>query len=202
MPIAAKSAPAISVCVPTYNGCEHLKECLDSIRAQSFKDFEVVICDDQSSDGTIEFARELAHDDDRFRFIPNPRRFGLVGNWNNCIALSRGDWIKFVFQDDLLKPACLEKMQKAAIASNASFVCCQRDFLFAPDVPGDICSHYLESAQRIGAFFAGRSSMPADEYAGQVVAKFRDNFIGEPTCTLLHRSVFERCGMFNPNLIM
>ncbi len=100
------SAPRVSICIPTYNGKGHLKECLDSVRSQSFQDFEVVICDDQSSDGTLDFARELAQGDERFRFIPNPQRFGLVGNWNNCIALSRGDWIKFVFQDDIIAPTC------------------------------------------------------------------------------------------------
>src|ERR1700722_13168325 len=85
--------PRISICIPTYNGREHLRECLDSVRAQNYQDFEVLICDDQSSDETLGFARELAQGDERFRFIQNPRRLGLVGNWNNCVAISRGEWV-------------------------------------------------------------------------------------------------------------
>src|SRR5438552_10457927 len=123
-------SPLVSICIPTYNGREYLKECLDSVRAQSFKDFEVVICDDQSSDGTLDFARELAKGDKRCRFIQNPSRFGLVGNWNNCIALSRGEWIKFVFQDDLLLPNCLERMVTVANGGPSRFVACRRDFRF------------------------------------------------------------------------
>ncbi len=194
--------PLVSVCIPTYNGREHLRECLDSVRAQTFKDFEVVICDDESLDGTLDFARELAQGDERFRFIRNPRRFGLVGNWNNCVEMSKGDWIKFLFQDDLLKPNCLEMMVRVAMAQKAQFVCCRRDFLFAPEVPQSVCEDYHITTQRIDAFYGGRSPMSAEQFARGVVARFRDNLVGEPPVTLLHRGVFEKCGWFNPNLIM
>src|ERR1035441_7219492 len=82
--------PVISVCIPTYNGREHLAECIGSIRSQTFTDFEVVVCDDQSSDGTLEFARQLAEGDERFRFISNPSRLGLASNWDNCGHEARG----------------------------------------------------------------------------------------------------------------
>ena len=77
--------PAISICIPTYNGKQYLPECINSIIAQTFGDFEVLICDDQSSDGTLDYARELAKGDKRFRFIANPRseerRVGKECTW-------------------------------------------------------------------------------------------------------------------------
>jgi glycosyltransferase involved in cell wall biosynthesis len=50
----------VSICIPAYNARKHLKECINSVRAQTFQNFDVVTCDGQSSDGTPDFARELA----------------------------------------------------------------------------------------------------------------------------------------------
>jgi glycosyltransferase involved in cell wall biosynthesis len=102
--------PLVSVCIPTYNGAKYLKECLDSVLAQTFTDFEVLIVDDKSSDETLSIAQEYATYDPRFRVIQNECNLGLVGNWNRCVELAQGEWIKFIFQDDLIEPACLERM--------------------------------------------------------------------------------------------
>lgn len=100
------TSPRISICVPNINGRAYLAECVSSIRSQTLADYEVLICDDQSSDGTIDEVRRLADGDLPFRIISNPKRFGLVGNWNNCVEQARGEWIKFVFQDDVIaRPA-------------------------------------------------------------------------------------------------
>lgn len=194
--------PKVSICVPTYNGREHLKECLDSIRAQSFKDFEVVICDDQSSDGTLDFARELAQGDERFRLIENPRRFGLVGNWNNCIKLSRGEWIKFVFQDDLLLPNCLERMVTVAGRENSRFLACRRGFRFEANTSPETRAFYADNAAGIDRFFSKSKTCQPDDFAQVILEGINANFVGEPTVTLIHRELFDRCGLFNENLIM
>lgn len=194
--------PRVSVCVPTYNGASHLKECIRSIQAQTFSDFEVLVCDDQSSDGTLDLARSLAGDDLRFRFVPNPRRFGLVGNWNNCIKQARGEWIKFVFQDDLLKPQCLEKMHRTAISNNALFVCCRRDFIFEGEPTPETCRFYLNHAVQLEEFYAQGSYVSPTVFAKAVAEFSGTNFVGEPTVTLIHRTLFDNYGVFNPSLIM
>jgi glycosyltransferase involved in cell wall biosynthesis len=193
--------PRVSICIPTYNGREHLKECLDSIRAQTFKDFEVVICDDQSLDGTLEYARELSQGDKRFRFIQNPRRFGLVGNWNNCIAVARGEWIKFVFQDDIIAPACVEKLLQAGEQTGRAFAFCARDFIFEegvkPSHREDLALHRSE----LDAIYLN-APLIRDVQAMQVaIQKPNYNMVGEPTVTLIRKSAFEEVGLFDEALI-
>lgn len=202
MPNQVFQNPHVSICIPTYNGREHLKECIDSVRAQTFQNFEVVICDDQSSDGTLDFARELAQGDERFRFIQNPRRFGLVGNWNNCVAVSRGEWIKFVFQDDLLLPLCLERMMAVAGKSNVFFVACRRGFQFEPGTTDEARELYVANADKIEKFFSKSDTVAARDFAEKILEEIGNNFVGEPTVTLIHRELFMQNGGFNENLIM
>jgi glycosyltransferase involved in cell wall biosynthesis len=195
-------APLVSVCVPTYNGAAYLKECLASIQAQTFGDFEVVITDDASGDETIAIATEFARRDGRFRIHPNHQRLGLVGNWNQSIRLARGEWIKLVFQDDLLLPDCLERMVAVAQRGNFKFLTCRRDFKFEADTTPETRAFYVTHAADIDRFFSESKTCQPDDFAKAILESVGANFIGEPTTTLIHRSVFDRCGMFNENLIM
>lgn len=192
----------ISVCIPTYNGADYLDDCLRSVFAQTYRDFEVLLVDDDSSDATREVAASFGEREPRLKVIRNESRRGLVGNWNRCVELAQGGWIKFVFQDDLLAPACLERMLTAAEATKSKFVCCKRDFLFEDGLPREIRAVYEESAQMIDEFFAQNNPMPARVFSDKAVLRFKDNLIGEPTTTLIHRRVFEECGLFEPDLIM
>src|SRR5437899_12562971 len=99
--------PSVSICIPTYNGAAHLAPCLESALNQTWTDFELLIVDDASSDDTVAITEACAARDRRVRVARNPRNLGLVGNWNRCLELAKGTWIKFLFQDDLLSPACL-----------------------------------------------------------------------------------------------
>jgi glycosyltransferase involved in cell wall biosynthesis len=193
--------PAISICIPTYNGREHLKECLDSVRAQSFKDFEVVVCDDGSSDGTLDCARELARGDERFRFIPNPRRFGLVGNWNNCIAVARGEWIKFVFQDDVIAPTCVEKLLHACEKTGKPFGFCARDFIFEDGTSQSLRKWLLGHQAKLDSEYLNRSAIEADEAGRMAMRNPVHNLVGEPTVTLIRKSLLEQVGVFDSALI-
>ena len=126
--------PIVSVCIPTYNGSQFLKECIESILAQTFSNFELLIIDDRSSDNTIDLAEEYATRDSRIKVTINTQNLGLVGNWNRCLEIARGEWIKFVFQDDLLAPECLEKML-AATALGKPIIYCDRNFIFEAQTP-------------------------------------------------------------------
>src|ERR1700709_90296 len=92
----------LSVCIPVYNGERYLDECLRSVRDQTHADFEVVIVDDCSTDGTRDVVGHHAAQDERIRLSVNAHNRGLVGNWNRCLELASGEWIKFLFQDDVL----------------------------------------------------------------------------------------------------
>ena len=124
------NTPLVSICIPTYNGSQYLEACLDSVLSQSYPDFEVVIVDDQSSDNTWDLLNQYAARDNRIRLFRNEQNLGLVGNWNRCLELAQGEWIKFVFQDDWITPDCIEHMVRASVGSQSLLTVCRREFVF------------------------------------------------------------------------
>lgn len=194
------SAPEISICVPTYNGVQYLAECINSIVAQTYRDFEVLICDDQSSDGTLDLARELAKGDERFRFISNPRRFGLVGNWNNCIKQARGEWIKLVFQDDVIMPTCIETLLGACKRERKPFGFCERDFIFENGTSNSMREWFAEHKRKLQSNYRGGPVINA-ERATQIAANAPShNLVGEPPVTLIKKRLFDELGGFDEAL--
>ncbi|BAU13881.1 putative glycosyl transferase [Leptolyngbya sp. NIES-3755] len=189
----------VSICVPTYNGEQYIRECLDSILAQSFTNFEVLIVDDQSSDQTMSISLEYARRDQRIKVIQNESNLGLVGNWNRCVQLARGEWIKFVFQDDLILPNCLEKLLEAT-KLGIPIVFCRREFIFEHGISEELKGYYRD-LQLPEKFLPNASKITSEEFCQSVLDNLWVNFIGEPTSMLLHRSVFQQFGAFNPNLI-
>jgi glycosyltransferase involved in cell wall biosynthesis len=116
------SAPAVSVLIPVFNGEPFLAECLDSILAQDFEDFEVLISDDCSTDGSAAVIRRYAERDGRIRWWTNPRNLGIGGNWNACLQAARADLIKFVFQDDKFLETSAMRRMAAALDGDPSLV--------------------------------------------------------------------------------
>jgi glycosyltransferase involved in cell wall biosynthesis len=104
-------SPRISVLLPTYRYARFLPEAIDSILAQDYADFELVIGDDASDDGSADIIRQFAARDPRIRPQIHARNLGMVGNWNWCLQQARGEFIKFVFGDDCLpSPQALRRL--------------------------------------------------------------------------------------------
>ena len=104
-------APLVSVLIPVYNGEPYLVECIESILAQDFADYELLISDDGSTDGSPAIIRRYAERDGRVRWWRNPKNLGIGGNFNACLKAARGEYIKYVLQDDkLLDPSVLRRM--------------------------------------------------------------------------------------------
>ncbi len=187
--------PKVSICIPTYNGSRYLEETMNSVLSQTYDDFEVILVDDQSLDNTYSLAKEFSARDQRIHCHRNEKNLGLVENWNKCIGLASGEWIKFAFQDDLLAPDCLELMMRSAKA-DAKFIVCWRKFFFEDDI--DIETKNIYEAMSSLCDLPGVST-EIDRYslARQVLLSFPRNFIGEPTSTLLHKSLLVKYGMFN-----
>ena len=101
----AGTLPAVSICIPAYKGAPVLAATIESVLAQTFADFELVIIDDNSPDDTASLVAGYA--DPRIRFLRNPSNLGPQGNWNRCLAEARGTYFKLLPQDDLLAPDCL-----------------------------------------------------------------------------------------------
>jgi glycosyltransferase involved in cell wall biosynthesis len=95
--------------VPVYNGENFLAEALDSILAQTFGDFELLISDNASGDGTEEICRAYAARDDRIRYVRNETNLGAAKNYNQLVAWAQGDYFKWAAHDDYVAPQFLER---------------------------------------------------------------------------------------------
>lgn len=191
--------PAVSVLVPAYNGERYLAACLESMLAQTERDWELLIVDDCSSDGTAEIASAYARRDPRVRLVRNPANLGLVRNWNRCVDLAQGTWVKFLFQDDLIVPSCIEEMLAAA-GETTDFVACKRGFIFEEGTSAQEREFYLTHPSVTS--LDEMTEVRPDAVCDRAIDLLGVNFIGEPSAVLLRRDVFARFGGFNADLIM
>jgi glycosyltransferase involved in cell wall biosynthesis len=103
------SMPFFTIAIPVFNRFGYFKDALTSVLNQIFTDFEIVIVDDCSTDGTWEYIQTLQ--DPRIRIYRNEKNLGIVPNWRRCIELAKGKWFKFLMSDDLMFPAALDVLK-------------------------------------------------------------------------------------------
>jgi glycosyltransferase involved in cell wall biosynthesis len=97
--------------MPTYNFARYLPEAIESVLAQTLNNFEFIIIDDCSQDESAVVIAKYAEKDRRIRFSVNEHNLGLAQNWNLCLERARGEYIKFLFGDDVLaSPEALVRM--------------------------------------------------------------------------------------------
>ncbi|NLE30630.1 MAG: glycosyltransferase family 2 protein [Phycisphaerae bacterium] len=101
--------PRVSIGLPVYNGQEFLEETLHSILNQTFNDFELIICDNASTDRTAEICRSFAKRDRRIRYYRNEINLGAAKNFNRVFSLARGEYFKWSAHDDLCSPEFLAR---------------------------------------------------------------------------------------------
>lgn len=94
--------PTVSVVVPVYNGAAYIKECMESVIHQTYRDFELIIIDDGSTDETADIVRTF--NDSRIHFIQNNTNLGLIATLNKAFELSRGKYIARLDADDIALP--------------------------------------------------------------------------------------------------
>lgn len=104
-----KPAPIVSFGVPVRNGEKYLPRLFDSLLAQNFTDFEVVIGDNLSDDRTEEICREYARRDARIKYFKHPKNLGQSGNFNRVFELSQGKYFRWIGDDDWLEPEYTRK---------------------------------------------------------------------------------------------
>ena len=117
-----KKRPEISVIVPVYNVAPYLSACLDSILAQTFGDFELILVDDGSTDGSREIAEEYEAKDARVRLFHHRWNKGTAATYGSGLELSRGRYVAFLDADDIALPEYLAVLHHEMIASNADIV--------------------------------------------------------------------------------
>jgi glycosyltransferase involved in cell wall biosynthesis len=110
---AGENRPRISFAIPVRNGARYIGRALDSLLAQDFDDFEVVICDNASTDGTGDIVDRYIERDPRIRCTRNAEDIGQIENFNRVFELSRGDYFRWMGADDWLEPAYARKCAAA-----------------------------------------------------------------------------------------
>jgi len=105
----ADTTPRLSIGLPVYNGENYLAAALDSLLTQSFSDFELIVCDNASTDRTTEICRVFGASDERIRYYRNEINLGAAGNYNRTLELARGEYFKWASHDDVCRPQFLEK---------------------------------------------------------------------------------------------
>lgn len=113
----------ISVVVPVYNVEEYLDECLDSIKKQTYKNLEVILVNDGSTDKSQEICERYCQQDPRFHLINQENR-GLSAARNRGIQESTAEFITFVDSDDVIKEDMLEQLMKPMTSENIDIVEC------------------------------------------------------------------------------
>lgn len=102
----------VSIVIPLYNGQNYIAETLNACLMQTYRNIEIVICDDQSSDKGIEIAQAYEKANDHIRLYRNEQNMGVIRTVNRVIPLTRGDYILVLGQDDLLPAKHIERMMK------------------------------------------------------------------------------------------
>lgn len=131
--VATNAEPIVGLGMPVYNGDLYVAAAIQSILDQSLESFELVICDNASTDGTENICRDFAAADERIKYHRNPTNLGAHPNYNLTFHLSRGRFFKWVPHDDVLHPEYLESCVQV-LAETPNTVLCQTGYDYIDEV--------------------------------------------------------------------
>lgn len=176
--------PHISVCIPVYQGASTLAATLRSVLASGRADFEVVIQDNGSTDGTSDVI--AGFDDPRIRIIRSEKTLPLPANWRATVDQARGELIKVVCADDLIHPDCLATQAALLEDPSLALVACRRDFI---DGNGKVLTR--------NAGLPGLLGRRGVHEVARAAVRFGINPVGEPACVMFRRRDYEAIGGFD-----
>jgi GT2 family glycosyltransferase len=190
--------PRVSVCLPNLNTRFYLPERLQTIFAQTFTDWELVVVDNHSDDGAWEYFGSEAAREPRMRISQAPRE-GMYANWNNTIRLACGEYIYIATSDDTMAPDCLEHMVRALDKNPDCAIahCC----LETLDGAGALIPNAWENAfitQFFGAWM-DRAHIRLAPHDGLLYCAERCVYTSI-TQLLIRRSLFDKIGLFRTDL--
>lgn len=184
-----REKPLVSVCIPAYNNADTIKETMESVLSSTWQNLELIVVDDGSKDATLAVVRETAAKDGRVRVYENESNLGMSGNWNRCLELCRGEYLKLLCADDLIHPTLIEREVRLMV-ENPQALLVQTDTRFI-DIYGKTTGFY-------------RRYYKSGLVEGKRVCRFsvftRD-YLGAPLANLIRRSAYESCGGFDPSFV-
>lgn len=179
--------PRVSVVVPVHNNAAHVARTLESVLAQDFTDWELVVADHASSDGSPGVLDHFT-DHPRVRLLsPTPAGGGAKRNWDRVSMAATGEFLKLLPADDLLHPRALERQVAALAESDAVLACCSRRLV---DERGRLVLPRRGLPRRVRGRVDARSLLRRTVRAG-------GNLIGEPGAVLLRRELLETVGWWD-----
>jgi glycosyltransferase involved in cell wall biosynthesis len=174
--------PLVSICIPAYKADRFIGETLESVRAQTFADWEIIVVEDGSHDGTEGIVRAFARSVTQpVTFLRHEANQGLPGTRNTAIAHARGEWIALIDSDDLWTPDHLTNALAEARRSNADLIH-TGVIMFDSDTGADLETRAPSTA--------ARNAFPRSLFLG--------DYIIQPSSVLLRRDTCRRVGGFNP----
>ncbi|HCE56546.1 MAG TPA: glycosyltransferase family 2 protein [Prolixibacteraceae bacterium] len=191
--------PLVSVCMPTRNGAEFIEETLNCVYQQDYRPLELIISDDGSSDDTVQIISDITKNWNVTVNIYHHNPTVIGANWNNCVKMAKGKYIKFLFQDDIIYSNCISAMVALSEQDEEiGLTFCNRDII------GNL-SGKADWLQRHGDL-SGKWNDLKPIQDGKLLLiqpdflKSPRNKIGEPTVVLLKRQCFEEIGFFSEEL--
>jgi glycosyltransferase involved in cell wall biosynthesis len=185
--------PKISVCIPTFNGAPTIRETIESVLLQTWADFELIVCDDSSSDSTLEIVQLF--NDQRIKIVKNLKIGSVADNWNHAMSHCQSDLIKIMGQDDLLYPKCLQielALFEKFAKSNPSFIYSNRDIVFQNGTK----LFKPQTGKKTGA------RLRQSELLLRNVVRSGRNPIGEPVSVTMRRSCFLKTNGFEGSYVI
>lgn len=170
----------ISVCIPVFNMEETIGKTIESVLNQDFQNFELIILDNCSTDKTVEEINKFS--DIRIKLFINDKNVGAYNNHNLAIKKCNYGWIKILHGDDVLFPNCL-----------STFIN-QISLISDPEIKLISCG-FLNNSKPF-SYVNQNTIFPKADFQQQL---YQGNFLGTPSMVILHRSIFDSIGYFNPN---
>jgi len=169
--------PKISVCLPSYNQARYLSKAIESVLAQKYRDYELIIVDDASDDGSFEIIERYASEDKRITCMRNEQNVGMVRNWNICLEMAHGEYIKFLFGDDYFNSDLILGWMANRLDRDpfVSIVASARNYVDESSDPLKVMSHFGDNAD-----IDGKDVIKLCFFSIQ-------NLIGEPTAVMFRK---------------
>ncbi len=175
------SAPKVSVCIPTYNYAKYLPGAIESVLKQNYDNYELIIIDNCSTDNSANVINEYAKKDQRIVFKNNDHNLGMVNNWNLCLKYAKGEYIKFLFGDDLFASnTALERMVSVLKDDDVALVATSRTLI-------DEKSNYI----KIMSEYTGERKYQGLDVISNCLIE-TSNRIGEPSVAMFRKKDSKR----------
>lgn len=168
----------ISIILPIFNGEKYMRQSIDSVLAQTYGNWELLIVDDCSTDRTAEIAMEYVQKDSRIQYHKNPQNMRLPRTLNRGFSMAKGAYLTWTSDDNYYYPTALEKMYHALKSEKKHFAFASCDVIDSDGIVVEVISVDRNSAKMI----AGSNSVGA--------------------CFLYSREVYETIGEYDPDLTL